>query len=236
MMKSVMASKQSITALVPMRHKSERIPGKNFRLLCGVPLYHHIVRCLIDCPEVDQILIDTDSPVILKDAEAHFPKVVTHERPVSLRDGHLSMNLILENTIKHVDSTFYLQTHSTNPLLRPATVSAAIKRFLDAFPENDSLFSVTRIQSRLWDESSRPLNHDPSQLQRTQDLPPLYEENSCLYLFSRDSFKMYNNRIGETPILFEIDPLEAVDIDVESDFRITECLLSEKKHVEGCDP
>ena len=219
----------TIAAIVPMRHDSERVPGKNYRPLDGVPLYHYIVRCLMGCPEIGRIMIDTDSPVILEDARKNFPTVTAYERPEHLRDGHLSMNTVLENSIKQWEADYYLQTHCTNPLLRPATVRKAIRRFLDALPTHDSLFTVTRIQSRLWDTNGQPLNHDPSKLLRTQDLKPLYEENSCLYLFSADSLRRCRNRIGATPILFEIDPLEAIDIDEESDFRMTESLLFDRR-------
>lgn len=212
-----------------MRHDSERVPGKNYRLIDGLPLYHYIVRSLGQCPEIDTILIDTDSPVILEDARRHFPDVVCYERPQHLRDGHLSMTVVLENSIKQVDADYYLQTHSTNPLLKPSTVSAAVSRLLDAQPGHDSLFSVTRIQRRLWDAECRPVNHDPEVLLRTQDLPPLYEENSCLYLFRAEVLRQRNNRIGASPLQFEIDRLEAVDIDEEPDFRLAEYLLRDRR-------
>ena len=93
----------------------------------------------------------------------------------------------------------------------------------------DSLFSVTRIQTRLWDSSGRAVNHDPAVLLRTQDLPPLYEENSCLYIFTRSTLESRHNRIGERPLMFEIDRLEAWDIDEESDFRIAELLYNERE-------
>jgi len=115
-------------------------------------------------------------------------------------------------------------------LLRSETVSRAIKTFLEAFPERcDSLFSVTRVQKRLWDGQAKPINHDPSQLLRTQDLPPVYEENSCLYIFDRAGFQMRRNRLGERPLMFEIDGPEAWDIDEELDFRIVDFLMRERR-------
>jgi CMP-N-acetylneuraminic acid synthetase len=87
---------------------------------------------------------------------------------------------------------------------------------------------VTRYQTRLWDAKAEPVNHDPNVLLRTQDLPPLFEENSCIYIFEGETFKERKNRIGEAPILFEIDPYEALDIDNEIDFTIVECLISRR--------
>jgi CMP-N-acetylneuraminic acid synthetase len=105
-----------------------------------------------------------------------------------------------------------LQTHSTNPLLKPETVSRAIKSFL-ASSAHDSLFSVTRLQTRLYDQQARAINHDPAVLIQTQDLPPVFEENSCLYIFTRQNLLKRHHRIGENPLMFEIDADEAWDID-----------------------
>jgi CMP-N-acetylneuraminic acid synthetase len=88
----------------------------------------------------------------------------------------------------------------------------------------DSLFGVTRLQTRLWDALARPVNHNPAILLRTQDLPPIYEENSAFYIFTRHILETRHNRIGERPLLFEVDRLEAWDIDEEVDFRMVEAL------------
>lgn len=214
-----------IVALVPMRHHSQRVPGKNFRLLAGKPLYHYIISSLLACPEITQVVVDTDSQPILEGLARYFPNVHLLERPEHLRDDQVSMNAILEYDTSQVGADYYLQTHSTNPLLRPATISRAIHTLLDKIPEYDSLFSVTRLQVRLWDQSGNAINHDPNILLQTQDLPPVYEENSCIYIFSRPTLLQRHNRLGAKPVLFEIDPSEAWDIDEELDFSITEFLM-----------
>lgn len=213
-----------IVAIVPMRHSSERVPGKNYRDFAGEPLFHHIVQSLLSCDEIDQVVIDTDSEAIHEDVRAAFPGVTVLERPEHLRDGMIPMNEVLLNTTAALCADYFLQTHSTNPLLTSATIAKAISCFLAGLESYDSLFSVTRLQSRLWDQKGRPVNHDPDRLIRTQDLTPMYEENSCLYIFSRQSLLAKGNRIGAAPLMFEIDPVEAWDIDVETDFRIAELL------------
>ncbi|MFV2043938.1 MAG: acylneuraminate cytidylyltransferase family protein, partial [Anaerolineales bacterium] len=89
----------------------------------------------------------------------------------------------------------------------------------------DSLFSVTRLQARLWSAETKPLNHDPAELIRTQDLAPVFLENSCLYIFERESFLHSGNRLGGNPFMFEIRSEEALDIDTEMDFEATECIM-----------
>jgi CMP-N-acetylneuraminic acid synthetase len=218
-----------IVALVPMRHQSARVPGKNYRPLAGKPLYQHITATLLACPEVDRVVVDTDSPRIAQGLQEAFPQVQVLERPEHLRAGTVPMNEVLAHDTSQVPADFYLQTHSTNPLLRAATISQAIRTLLDNYPAYDSLFSVTRWQTRLWDQLGRPINHNPAVLLRTQDLPPVYEENSCIYIFKRENLLARRNRIGERPYLFEINPAEAWDIDEEIDFQIADFLLGQKK-------
>jgi CMP-N-acetylneuraminic acid synthetase len=218
-----------IVALVPMRHHSQRVPGKNYRPLAGRPLYQHILRTLLSVPEIGEIVVDTDSEPIMEGIRRDFPQVVVLPRPEELRADTVSMNTILLYDTSRVEADFYLQTHSTNPLLRPETVSRAIQVFLADYPAHDSLFSVTCLQTRLYDRDGRPLNHDPAVLLQTQDLPPVYEENSCIYIFSRGNLARGNNRLGERPRLFEIDPAEAWDIDEELDFAIADFLVKRRK-------
>lgn len=215
----------TVTALVPMRHHSQRVPQKNYRLLDGKPLYQHILTTLLAVPEITRIVVDTDSPVIVAGITEFFPAVEVIERPEELRADDVSMNTILQYDISRAPSDFYLQTHSTNPLLRAETLSKAIQTFLSAYPQRDSLFSVTRLQTRLYDRHGKAINHDPRVLIQTQDLPPVYKENSCLYLFSADTLAKQGTRIGETPILFETEPEESWDIDEEIDFKLVELMI-----------
>jgi len=221
-----MNSAYTIAALVPMRHHSQRVPGKNYRMLAGKPLFHHIIQTLMACPELTQIVIDTDSPEILEGARKYFPQVILLERPEHLRGDTVPMNEVLMHDTAQVKADFYLQTHSTNPLLRPATISRGINLLLENYPAYDSLFSVTRWQTRLWDQLSRPINHNPNILLQTQDLPPVYQENSCLYIFTRENLVRRRNRLGERPLMFEIDASEAWDIDEEIDFLVADTLLT----------
>lgn len=216
-----------IVALLPMKEHSERVANKNIRPFHGRPLYYHVLSSLLACPYIDSVYIDTDSSFIVEDAPRNFDVHII-ERPEYLRSDFTPMNDIILYDVTQVEADYYVQTHSTNPLLRPQTITAAIEALL-ASSEHDSLFSVTRLQRRLWDADGRAVNHDPDQLLRTQDLPPVYEENSCLYIFSKPILEARRNRIGERPLMFEIDRIEAWDIDDEQDFQIAELLYVERE-------
>ncbi|MBI9043053.1 MAG: acylneuraminate cytidylyltransferase family protein [Anaerolineaceae bacterium] len=220
--------KKRIVALVPMRHHSQRVPGKNYRPLAGKPLFHHIVDTLMKCPEIDEIVVDTDSTIIIESIRMDFPQVKILERPEHLRADEIPMNEILLYDTSQVESDLYLQTHSTNPLLKSETISKAIQVLLADYPTFDSLFGVTRLQTRLWDSLTQPINHNPAILLQTQDLPPVYEENSCIYLFTRDVLERKRNRLGDRPMMYEIEVDEAWDIDEELDFTIVDLLLQKR--------
>ncbi len=214
-----------IVALVPMRHNSQRVPGKNYRLLAGKPLFHHIISTLLAVPEISQVVVDTDSEPVMDGLREHFPQVQIVNRPEHLRADDIPMNQILIHDTGLFTADFYLQTHSTNPLLKPETVSRAINLFITDYPNRDSLFSVTRLQTRLYDKDGNAINHNPKELIQTQDLPPVYEENSCMYIFTRENLIAKQHRISDRPLMFEIDAAEAWDIDEELDFAITDFLL-----------
>ena len=195
----------SFAALVPMRHHSQRVPGKNYRPLAGKPLYQHIITTLLAVPEISTVVVDTDSEPVMDGLRRDFPQVVILPRPEHLRADSIPMNEILLYDTSMVQADYYLQTHSTNPLLRPETISKAVQTFLADYPTHDSLFSVTRLQTRLYDQHGHALNHDPNILLQTQNLPPVYEENSCIYIFTRENLERRRNRLGERPLMFEME-------------------------------
>ncbi|MGB5844830.1 MAG: acylneuraminate cytidylyltransferase family protein [Anaerolineales bacterium] len=218
---------KKIVALVPMRHHSQRVKGKNYRTLAGRPLYHHILSTLELCPEIAVIVVDTDSQVVMDGINEDFPQVQILIRPEHLWAEETPMNDVLLHDTEQIEADFYLQTHSTSPLLSAKTISSAIRTMKQNYPSYDSLFSVTRRQTRYWDELGRAINHNPAILLQTQDLPPVYEENSCLYIFTRETLELQRNRIGLRPLMFEIDAAEAWDIDEEIDFKIVDLLMSQ---------
>jgi CMP-N-acetylneuraminic acid synthetase len=215
-----------IAAILPMRHDSERVKGKNYRPLGGRPLYHHIVATLEACPSISEVVIDTDSDLIAADAHAAFPEIRVIMRPDEIRGGEVDMNLVLLNDVAQVPADLYVQTHSTNPLLRVETVARAIATYLGDREGHDSLFTVTALQTRLYTADGRAINHDPAVLLRTQDLPAVMEENSCLYVFTAQTLQRTGTRIGERPLLFPIDREEAWDIDEEIDWKVVEALYA----------
>lgn len=214
-----------IIALLPMKGHSERVSNKNIRSFAGKPLFHKVASILEQSDKVREILINTDSNIIAEDAMKHFSKVKILDRPKEIRGDFVPMNDIIAHDLSILDDEHFVQTHSTNPLLRLETLNKAIAEYFALPAEYDSLFSVTRLQTRLYWEDGKPVNHNPQELLRTQDLPPLFEENSNFFLFSKKSFhEAGNKRIGLKPKMFEMESLEAMDIDTEENFVLAEAV------------
>ncbi|MGD9212479.1 MAG: acylneuraminate cytidylyltransferase family protein [Desulfobacteraceae bacterium] len=218
-------SSQKIIALLPMKGHSERVSNKNIRPFAGEPLFFHVARVLQESDMVASIIINTDSEYITNTATEQFSKVRIIDRPQSIRGDFVSMNTIIAHDLSVTSGEHFLQTHSTNPLLTRVTLDRAIKEYFAMEKCHDSLFSVTALQTRLYWESGKPVNHNPQELLRTQDLPTLFEENSNLYLFSRSSFAAAGDkRIGNSPKMFVMDSLEAIDIDNSETFFLAEAV------------
>lgn len=218
-----------ITAIIPIKHDSTRVPGKNFRIMNGKPLYFYIINSLLQVEEISEIVIDTNSEIIFRDVPKLFPgeRIKLYERPEHLWPGDTPTNDLLINVIKsmNLNSDYYLQTHVTNPLLKVDTIKKAINTFLNKNEEYESLFSVKTHHTRFYDHHGKDMNHNRFKLIPTQDLDPIYEENSCIYIFTKDLLEKYKARIGEKALLFPMSDLESQDIDWEEDFLITETLM-----------
>ena len=222
-----------VIALLPMKGNSERVKNKNMRDFNGIPLYHAIMKSLLASNYIEQVVINTDSEIIAKNARDSFgDKVIIINRPDEIQGDFVSMNDIIAYDLAHLDGDIFLQTHSTNPLLRTETIDKAIEKYFEGLKKFDSVFGVTKIQTRFYDKEANPVNHNPEELLRTQDLEPLYEENSNFYIFSKKSFKNAGNkRIGLKPQIFEVNKLEAVDIDEPEDFKLAELLYMHKDNL-----
>lgn len=216
--------KKKVVALLPMKANSERVKGKNFKLLAGKPLFQWILDTLLSVEEIDLIVINTDArEILLANGLKESERVKIRDRKPELRGDFVSMNLILEDDIQDTPADLYLMTHTTNPLLSKATIEESLKK-LQQNQSSDSLFTVNKIQTRFYREDLSAVNHNPDNLIRTQDLEPWFEENSCLYIFTADSFKKANTRIGKNPIMQITSRLESVDIDEPEDWIIAEAL------------
>jgi CMP-N-acetylneuraminic acid synthetase len=211
-----------------MKAHSARVTSKNFRMIAGKPLFRWILDTMIATPEIDRVVINTDARDILAaNGLTDGGKVMIRDRKPEICGDFVSMNQVLADDIANVPSDHYLMTHTTNPLLAGHTIQAMLREYIDATTAGraDSLFTVNRMHTRFYTAEGAPINHDPDNLIRTQDLPPYMEENSVCYLFTPESFAATGARIGKKPLLFATPRLQSVDIDEPADWFMAESLL-----------
>jgi len=212
-----------------MKGHSERIPGKNVRPLAGRPLFRWVLDTLLSLEEIAEVVVNTDARELLREhGLADGGRVRIRDRKPELRGDFVSMNRVLADDVEQVAADAYLMTHATNPLLSAGTIRRALGEFLEASAAGraDSLFTVNRFQTRFYAADGRPVNHDPADLIRTQDLEPWFEENSNLYVFTRQSFARTGARIGARPMMFVTPRHESVDVDDGEGWALAEALAA----------
>ncbi len=214
-----------ITAIVPIKRNSQRIPNKNFLEINYKPLYFWILESLLNSQYVDEIVVNYDDDYITKEVSKYFDSIKFCKRPDELFGDEVSMNKIIESTIDECTNPSIIQVHTTSPLLKTNTIDKAIKFHFD---RKQDIFSVNKLQERFYDKDLKPINHDIHNLVQTQDLEPLYVENSALYIFTKKNFKKQKNRIHEKSDIFEISFPENIDIDNLEDFELAKIFLEKK--------
>ena len=211
------------TAFLPMKLNSERVKDKNFTLINKKPLFFYILDTLQSVKHIDQILIDVDSEVVIDKVKEYFDNVDFKLREDNLLDPSESVNKIIESNFHQIKNNFIFQTHTTNPLLTTNTINEALELYME---NKNSLFSVNSFQSRFYDQSLNPINHNPNELIPTQNLDFIYEENSNFYIFSKEDFiENGNKRIGNKSVHYITKKYESVDLDTEEDLELLRRIL-----------
>ena len=214
----------NVSAFLPLKGQSERIPAKNTKVLGGKPLFFHILESLLNAKRVSQVVIDTDSDYIFKLTQESFSSVQVKMRPDKILGAKVPMSPLLRWNCQYFESEHFIQVHATTPFLKPETIDRAIDQYFSKLGTHDSLFGVTPYQTRFYDSEFKPINHNPEVMVPSQDMPPIFEDNSCLYLISKEKFLATDKRIGDNPQLFGISKIESIDLDEKEDFIIAEAV------------
>lgn len=212
------------SAFIPIKLHSERVPNKNFYEISGKPLFYYILSTLQSVELVDEIVIDIDHIEIKEKVNRYFNDIKFNLRKDNLSSPTESVNKIIASNIDNLKNEYIIQTHVTNPLLTSSSINKAAEQFIK---NKKPLFSVNMFQSRFYNNSTKPINHDVDILLPTQELEPIYEENSNFYIFSKKQFKNNSNkRIGENSVYYETSKFESFDIDNFDDLNLVEKLIT----------
>ncbi len=207
-------------AFVPIRLNSQRVEGKNLRLLGGRPLMAYLLQTLTQVENIDEVYLYCSNP----DVQQYLPEGVKFLQ----RDQSLDSNTTLGEEIydaftSSVDADIYILAHATSPFIRSATIADAVARVESG--EYDSAFSAERVQTFAWWDG-KPLNYSFDRVPRTQDLEPVYVETSAFFVFEREVWRGKRRRIGERPYMAVTDRIESMDIDNPDDFLLAEAIVA----------
>lgn len=210
-----------VVAVVPIKLNSERVKNKNIRPFTnGQPLCHYILETLTKVNGIDEIYVYCSNPAI----KQYLPEGIKFlKRSENLDQSTTKINEVLISFAKDVDADYYLLTHATAPFIKDTSIQTALYKVLE--DEYDSAFAVTKLQDFLWDDK-KPLNYDLNSIPRTQDIEPIFEETSGLYIYNKDTIVNKNRRIGDKPYMIELSKIEAIDIDEEEDFTIADAVFN----------
>jgi len=213
-----------INIFIPIKEHSQRVPNKNFRFFGEKKLYQYVISKYFDYDNIE-LYVDTDSEEIFNWINNDCPdNFHAYWRDTMLVGDDTSVNLLIENFVDTYccdDNDLVIQTHVTSPFLNTDVICALDKWVFGT--GRDSITSANVIKSRLWREEGYgycPINHNPMKMEKTQDLPAIYEENSAFYAFTVGSFKRCKKRIGSNNCFYEINFPENLDIDTEDDWEL----------------
>jgi len=218
-----------ITAFLPCRAGSQRVPHKNTRPFGGEPdgLLGIKLRQLLAVPGIDRVLLSTNDPEVLRIAEPHLAgaggRLVVDHRPDHLCTSSTSTDEVIAHVPRVIEAGDVLWTHVTSPFFGPADYGDAIAayRAARAAGTHDSLMGVLEIRSFVW-MAGRPVNYDRAMEKwpRTQTLPPVHEINSSIFLAPREIYEHQHDRIGQAPLPFVVPKDKSLDVDWEEDFHL----------------
>lgn len=222
-----------ILALVPARGGSKRLSGKNILPLGGKPLIAWSIDVARDIPQICDALVSTDDPAIANVAR-QAGALVPWMRPAQLAtDTATSLEVALhaldwyENEYGKVDGLLLLQP--TSPFRRRSTVLKGIEFFA---MRRRPVVSVSPAKShpmwcyRIEGDAMRPFVESGAAV-RSQDLPPAYVANGAFYLIApQDLRALQSFHDDDTLPLVMDDPVEAIDIDTEWDWKMAELMLA----------
>lgn len=204
---------------IPIKAHSERVSGKNLRVLNGKKLYEYICQHAKEADVFDDIYIDTNSQEIMEYAEKQGFNVIERKEELARNTANGNDLLVYHYTL-HPEYDYYFQLFATAPYLQPTSIKECYDR-LTISSDFDSCFTATENHSFYW-YAGTPINYRPCILPRSQDMLPVIEETTGLYGISKDALDKYRCRIGRKPYIHAVSKFEAVDINTEEDFKIAE--------------
>lgn len=222
-----------ITAFLPCRKGSQRVPKKNIKPFSNYPfgLIEIKLKQLIAAHRIDEIVLSTNDEEILSYAETLTSnKLKIHVRDDALCTSETSTDDLVAHADSLVDEGHILWTHVTSPFVNQNVYDSLVISYLNALESgHDSLMTANEIHGFIWDQD-KPISYDRAKEKwpRTQTITPLYELNSAAFIAPKEIYQAKKDRIGDQPYIHVLDKIVGFDIDWVEDFVIAESITQNK--------
>jgi N-acylneuraminate cytidylyltransferase len=216
-------SRKKITAVIPIRKGSQRVPNKNFKEFWkGKSLLELKIESLKQIHLIDDIVVNTDSDLAIEITKKYG--VNYHRRDDYFASSQCSQTEFFHNLADTSDTDLILHTPCTSPMIKSKTYYDLINRFL--ISSHDSGNTVGLVKEYLW-LNGVPLNYDISKkVPNSQDLPDVMKLTFGASIISKELMLERKNVVGNNPMFYVVDEIEETDIDTQVDFDTAQCLYS----------
>lgn len=211
-----------VVAFVHAKGHSQRVPGKNLRVLGDRPLFCHAIAIARAARRVDEVVVDSDSEEILAIGAEHGA------RPLRRPDA-LASNAATGDDLAHwqarnaAGAEIVVQVVPTAPFLQPASVDRAVDLIRER--GTDSVAGCRRAPLYLWRDGRPAYFRADGTIPNSFDLEPLVWETTGLYANLTAAVLRLRRRTNPACCLpLILTPVEAVDIDTPEDFALAEAL------------
>jgi CMP-N-acetylneuraminic acid synthetase len=209
-----------IVLFIPIKLNNQRLPGKNIMDLNGRPVCDYIFNTVSDINTIDEKYVYCSNEDIIP----YIPNGINFLKLDNYLDGFQVKGLeIIEYFINDIDADIYVMTHVTQPFTRSSSIKNALNKVINN--GYDSAFSAIKIQDYCWYQD-KPLNYNMQDFVRTQDIEPIYVETGAFFIFKKEVFTKYHQRIGKNPYIYLMDSFEAIDIDTAEDFEFAKVVVN----------
>tara|TARA_B100001057_G_C22831196_1_gene943465 strand:+ start:132 stop:797 length:666 start_codon:yes stop_codon:yes gene_type:complete len=216
-----------ITAIVPVKGKSERVENKNTRKFCDTNLLELKLNHLENVSNLNKIVVSSENEDILKYAKSRNFEI--HKRNKYYSTSKIPMSEVYRHLAKEINTDVIAWINVTNPLAETKFYEEAIACYknLDHI-KYDCLLSAYEMKENFF-YKNKPINFKPSPWPRSQDLNPLYSLSFVINLLTREQMIKWGSCVGNRPFFFIKDKLSSWDIDDMIDFKFCEFIYSKKE-------
>ena len=209
-------------AIVPVRKGSERVLDKNIKTFAGSSLLEIKLKQLMRVGLFENVFVTSDCEKMLTVAAGMGAS--THKRDDLYCKAHTPMSEVykyLGHEFKDYQEVAYINV--TNPLLQDKTLMRCVKGYTTHGDDVMSVNTVHDVKDFMW-LNGKPVNYDPYNQPRSQDLPNYYALNFACNIIKTSVMRKHGVIVGAPHMAIVIDKVQALDIDDVYDFEIAETL------------